>query len=64
MPIRDEWILVGRRRTLLENRLPAAIRIHGIEALRLGSEASAALASAQPDHFVLRSDVKGVLMDG
>lgn len=61
LPIGDERILVGRRRALLQRGLPAAVRIHGIETLRLGGESLTSLAGAQPDHLVFRSDVQSVL---
>ncbi len=53
-------IVVGRRRTLSQLRLPSAVRIHGIETLRLVGE-SLALLTGQSDHLVLRSNVQRAL---
>ena len=60
LPMGDVRIVVGRRRTLAQLRLPPALRIHGIETLRPAGESLASL-TGQSDHLVFRSNVQRVV---
>ena len=60
LPVGDERIFVGRRSALLLHRVPSAVRIHGVQALRFGVEATATLRR-KPDQLVGGADVQRIL---
>lgn len=63
LPAGGERVLVGRRRAYFHvtARLPAAVGIHGVEALRPRRITAAALRRAHPNHSALRADKQRVL---
>ncbi len=60
LPTGGVRIVVWRRQTLAQLRLPSTVRIHEIETLRPVGESLASL-TGQSDHLVFRSNVQRVL---